>query len=87
LGTGVVVPPVDQLFLKTNANDPATSIDVIIRAISTQHQQLRKQGKPLTSLDETRSELEAALAEFRQSRFPLYQRLGVAPPAPGAPNR
>jgi hypothetical protein len=32
----------------------------------------------VSSLEETRSELEAALAGFREDRFHVYQRLGVS---------
>jgi hypothetical protein len=49
----------------------------VAMALPTRHQQLRKKGKPVTSLEETRRELEEALTEFRQSRFPIYQRLGL----------
>ena len=77
LGTGVPVPRVDQVFLSTRARDPTLPIEAVMAAITARHQQLRKKGTPVTSLEETRSELEGALAEFRQSRLPVYQRLGL----------
>jgi hypothetical protein len=77
LGTGVPVARVDQVFLATRAGDPKVPIEVVMAAITARHQQLRKRGKPVTSLEETRSELESALVEFRESRLPVYQRPGL----------
>jgi len=71
------VSQVDQVFLATRARDPTLPIEAVMAAITARHQQLRKKGTPVTSLEETRSELEGALAEFRQSRLPVYQRLGL----------
>ena len=71
------MPRVDQVFLSTRARDPTLPIEAVMAAITARHQQLRKKGTPVTSLEETRSELEGALAEFRQSRLPVYQRLGL----------
>jgi SAM-dependent methyltransferase len=77
LGTGIPVPQIHQVFLATKATDARLPIDTVVAAITARHQQLRKKGKPVTSLEETRSELQQALTEFRQSRFPIYQRLGL----------
>jgi hypothetical protein len=77
LGTGVPVPQVDQVFLATRARDPTLPTEAVMAAITARHQQLRKRGKPVNSLEETLSELESALVEFRQSRLPVYQRLGL----------
>jgi SAM-dependent methyltransferase len=77
LGTGVPVPYIHQVFLATKALDARLPIDTVVAAITARHQQLRKKGKPVTSLEDTRSELQEALTEFRQSRFPIYQRLGL----------
>jgi hypothetical protein len=79
LGTGVVVPPVDQLFLQTNAVDPATPVDRAIETMTARHQQLRKKGKSVTSLEDTRNELEASLNGFRETRYALYNQLGIVP--------
>jgi SAM-dependent methyltransferase len=77
LGTGIPVPRIHQLFLATNAIDARVPVDAVVATITTRQQQLRKKGKPVTSLEETRRELEEALTEFRQSWFPIYQRLGL----------
>jgi SAM-dependent methyltransferase len=77
LGTGIPVPHIHQVFLATKAIDARLPIDTVVTAITARHQQLRKKGKPVTSPEDTRSELQEALTEFRQSRFPIYQRLGL----------
>ena len=77
LGTGIPVPHIHQVFLATKAIDARLPIDTVVTAITARHQQLRKKGKPVTLLEDTRSELQEALTEFRQSRFPIYQRLGL----------
>jgi SAM-dependent methyltransferase len=76
LGTGMAVPPTEQMFLVHAAGDKAPPIDKLIQEMAARNRSFMKDGKP-ASEDETKAELKAALGAFRQERLPIYRRLGM----------
>jgi SAM-dependent methyltransferase len=77
LGTGVAVPLIEQLFLAIEREKASNPIDAALRVMAERGQQVLKQGKPVASAAEARSELEKASSEFRQKRLPVYRQLGL----------
>jgi len=76
VGTGLQVPPLDQLFLLHAAGEQPPPIEALMQEISKRN--LRIIGDhELDSADAVSSELKPRLADFRRNRLPLYRQLGV----------
>ena len=76
LGTGLLVPLLDQIFLLHAADDRPPPIEALAREISRRNLNIAGDGEP-PSPDGSVAQLERKLAEFRRDRLPLYRQLGV----------
>jgi len=76
LGTGLLVPLLDQVFLLHAAGDEPPPIEALAKEISKRNLRIGGDGE-LNSADTVSSELELTLADFRRNRVPLYRQLGV----------
>jgi SAM-dependent methyltransferase len=76
LGTAMAVSSADQMFLAHAAGNETPPIGNLVKEMAARHRTFMKDGKP-ASPEETKAELEAALAAFRQERLPIYRRLGI----------
>jgi hypothetical protein len=76
LGTGMVVPLIDQIFLTHAAGDRAPSIETFMQKLSARNLAIVRDGQS-GSPDGTKTEIKQKLAGFRRDRLPIYQRLGV----------
>ncbi|HEX2726748.1 MAG TPA: methyltransferase regulatory domain-containing protein, partial [Beijerinckiaceae bacterium] len=77
LGTGITVANIEQLFLTVEAAQAPDPIGSLMRLMDERQQQLLKEGKPVASAEEARSEVERTFGEFRRTRLPTYRQLGI----------
>lgn len=76
LGTGMVVPPTDQMFLLQASADEAPPVSALVQEMAARNQTIMKDGKPAPPA-EAEAELELALRAFRGERLPIYRRSGL----------
>jgi SAM-dependent methyltransferase len=76
LGTGMVVPLIDQIFLTHAAGDRAPSIETFMQKLSARNLAIIRDNQSGSS-EGTKGEIKQKLAEFRRDRLPIYQQLGV----------
>ena len=75
LGTGLTLPPAEQMLLLT-ASGPTPAIEQLMQVMIKRPAD-PKAGEPPLSPDQRRADLEKTLGEFRRDRLPVYQRLGL----------
>jgi SAM-dependent methyltransferase len=76
LGSGMAVPPTDQMFLVHAAGDKTPPIENLVKEMAARNRTFVKDGVP-ASPEEAEAQLKAALVAFRHERLPIYRRLGM----------
>lgn len=76
VGTGMMVPPIDQMLLLRAADHEPPPIDTLVEEAAARNQTILRDGQPISSA-EARAELEQTLAAFRRDRLPIYRQIGV----------
>jgi SAM-dependent methyltransferase len=76
LGTGMVVPRIDQIFLAHAAGNRAPPIETLVEQLSVRDLAIVRGGQP-GSADGTKDELKRKMAEFRRDRLPIYRQIGI----------
>jgi SAM-dependent methyltransferase len=80
-GGGVVVPRLQQLFLlarRQGRKQPAEWADYCWQVLAAQNQRLVKEGKTLTTSEESVRELEDQAKSFAEQRLPVLKALEIA---------
>jgi hypothetical protein len=76
LGTGLTLPPVEQVLLLTAAGPNPPPVEQLMQVMIKRPADPKGDDSPL-SPEERRADLEKTLGEFRRDRLPVYQRLGL----------
>ena len=77
MGSAIQVGRIDQLFIKALAAKEKDPVEWVLQLLASQQQLLIVNGETISDAEQTRTELQRMLAEFKEQRDPVLRRVGA----------